>query len=277
MAHVLILGSHVASSRVGGGLANLALALSPYEIEPIFVPTTLMGRHPGWGPPGGGGVPDALFDGMLEGIAANGLFARIDAVMTNYFASPAQIKGAGRSIDAIKAANPKAIIVVDPVMGDAPGGLYVSEANAAALSNELVPRGDYLTPNLWELGYLTGLPTNTLPEIAFAAATLGRPTLVTSVRTHDGLGGLLVDGHAAWLGVHREAKIVPKGTGDLFAALFLGFVVQGLSPSIAMAKALAGVNGVVEVADRWGTSDLPIVAAAGVAWDSPELVLEKIS
>ncbi len=277
MANLLILGSHVASSRVGGGLANLALALSPYEIEPIFVPTTLMGRHPGWGPPGGGGVPDTLFDGMLEGIAANGLFARIDGVLTNYFASQAQIKSAGRAIDAIKAANPKAIILVDPVMGDAPGGLYISEANAAALRGELVPRGDYLTPNLWELGYLTGLPTNTLPEIVFAAATLGRPTVVTSVRTDAGLGGLLVDGREAWLATHPEAKTVPKGTGDLVAALFLGHLVQGLLPPIATAKALAGVNGVVEAAVIWGTSDLPIVGAAGVAWNSPQLVLEKIT
>lgn len=277
MAVVLILGSHVASSRVGGTLASLALALSPFEIEPIHVPTTLLGRHPGWGVPGGGAVPNALFSGMLEGVAANGLFAGIDAVLTNYFASPAQIEIAARAIDAVKAANPRTIVLIDPVMGDEPDGLYVSGQNATALGEHLVLRADYLTPNLWELGYMTGLPTQTLPQIRCAAQTLGRPTLVTSVRADDGLGAMLVDGHGAWLAVHPEAKTAPKGTGDLFAALFLGHILHGRLPRDAMARALAGVSTLVETSSAWGTSDLPIISNAEAAWSSTELPIQSLS
>ena len=277
MAVVLILGSHVASSRVGGTLANLTLALSPFEIEPIHVPTTLLGRHPGWGAPGGGAVPDALFAGMLEGIAANGLFAGIDAVLTNYFASPTQIDIAGRAIDAVKAANPKAIVVTDPVMGDAPDGLYVSESSAAALITELVPRADFLTPNLWELSAMTGLPTETLPQIRYAAQTLSKPTLVTSVRMNNAIGGLFVDRQHAWLGVHEVAKTTPKGTGDLVAALFLGHLLDGQIPRHASARALAGVLAMVQASQTWLTSDLPIVSQARAAWLSDPLVLTEIS
>jgi pyridoxine kinase len=139
MALVLILGSHVAGSRVGGTVASLALALSPFAIDPVHVPTTLLGRHPGWGPPGGGAVPDDIFASMLEGIAANGLFALVDGVITNYFASPQQVIIASRAIAAVKAANPNAIAVVDPVMGDEPAGLYVSHEIASALIEHLVP------------------------------------------------------------------------------------------------------------------------------------------
>eukprot|EP01035_Chromulina_nebulosa_P068331 gene68332-93637_t len=121
MPLVLILGSHVAGSRVGGTLASLALAQSPMKIDPVHVPTTLLGRHPGWGAPGGGPVSPDLFAGMLEGIAANGLFALVDGVLTDYFASAEQVQIAARAIDAVKSANPKAIILVDPVLGDAPG------------------------------------------------------------------------------------------------------------------------------------------------------------
>ncbi len=276
MAVVLIIGSHVASSRVGGTLVNLALALSPFEIEPIHVPTTLMGRHPGWGAPGGGAVPDALFSGMLEGIAANGLFAGIDAVLTNYFATPAQIEVAARAIDAIKAANPRAIVLVDPVMGDMPAGLYISKDNAAALGEHLVPRADFLTPNLWELGYMTGLPVQTLSQISYAGQTLARPTLVTSVSTDKGIGAMFVDGSESWLGLHHEVKAAPKGTGDLVAALFLGHLLNGEMPRLAMGRAMAGISLLVQASADWATSDLPIVAKVQDAWRCAEIPVQSL-
>jgi len=40
-------------------------------------------------------------------------------------------------------------------LGDAPGGLYVGANVADALMAHLIQRADYLTPNLWERGYLT--------------------------------------------------------------------------------------------------------------------------
>jgi pyridoxine kinase len=266
MAVVLILGSHVASSRVGGTLTNLTLALSPFEIEPIHVPTTLFGRHPGLGAPGGGAVEAALFAGMLAGIGDSGLFAGVDAVLTNYFASAGQVTIAAQAIDAVKAANPKAIVLIDPVMGDAPAGLYVNEAVAHAIASDLLPRADYLTPNLWELGALTGLPTTTLAQIRYAAASLGKPTLVTSYRAQRQIGCLLVDGDSATPSLSPEVSGAPKGTGDLLAALLLGHLLQGQVPVAAMAKAVAGVSAVIEASQQWKTSDLPIISAAKAAW-----------
>ena len=277
MAVVLILGSHVAGSRVGGTLVNLVLALSPFEIEPLHVPTTLLGRHPGWGLPGGGAVADDVFAGMLEGMAANGLFASVDVVMTNYFASAAQIRIAAKAITAVKAANPKAIIVIDPVMGDAPNGLYVNEAVACALMSDLIPHEHFLTPNLWELGHITGLLTDTLPQIHYATRTLGCPTVVTSVRARAGIGALMVDGNDAWLGVHDENEDMPKGTGDLLAALFVGHILDGQMPRFAMAKALAGVCAIVDASVAWGTSDLPIIATARMAWTCEDLPIYQLN
>jgi pyridoxine kinase len=266
MALVLILGSHVAGSRVGGTLASLALALSPFAIDPVHVPTTLLGRHPGWGIPGGGAVADDVFSGMLEGIAANGLFALVDAVITNYFATPTQVSMASRAIAAVKAANPRAIILVDPVMGDAPAGRYVPEDICASLIEHLLPCADYLTPNLWELGYITGRPIDTLAQIRFAAATLGKPALVTSITTPGGIGAMLVDGGKSWHVAHQIIDNVPKGTGDLVAALFVGHLINRDLPPDAMAKALKGVSNLLHAGAKWGSNELPIVAGASFAW-----------
>jgi pyridoxine kinase len=268
MSVVLILGSHVASSRVGGTLVSLTLALSPFEIEPIHVPTTLLGRHPGLGAPGGGPVSADQFGGMLEGVAASGLFAGIDAVITNYFASPEQVVVAGQAIDAIKAANPNAIILVDPVMGDAPKGLYVDEAIAASIVTHLVPRADILTPNLWELGAMTGFEMGDEASVIGAARSLGTSVLVTSFCRGDQIGCLLVDGDHHIAALKPRVEIVPKGTGDLLAAFFLGHVLQRETYGEAMKRAVAGVAHIIGASHDWGTSDLPIVGAGREAWAS---------
>lgn len=276
MSLVLILGSHVAGSRVGGTLASLALAQSPMKIDPMHVPTTLLGRHPGWGVPGGGSVSPDLFAGMLEGIAANGLFAAIDGVLTDYFASAEQVQIAARAIDAVKTANPKAIILVDPVLGDAPGGLYVGLGVADALGEHLVPRADFLTPNLWELGYLTQTSPQDLQQIHHAAKALGRPSLISSVERNGELGGMLVDGSRAWLATHAKAAEPPKGTGDLMATMFLAQLIAGQTAQQAMALALAGVSYTVGRAQDWGAQELPIVAAGYEAWRAEPLALTRL-
>lgn len=276
MPLVLILGSHVAGSRVGGTLASLALAQSPMKIDPVHVPTTLLGRHPGWGPPGGGPVSPELFAGMLEGIAANGLFAAVDGVLTDYFASAEQVQIAARAIDAVKTANPKAIIMVDPVLGDAPGGLYVGQGVADALAEHLVPRADFLTPNLWELGYLTQTSPKDLQRIHYAATALGRPSLISSVERNGEIGGMLVDGSRAWLATHAKAAQPPKGTGDLMATMFLAHLIDGQTAPQAMGLALAGVSYTVQRAQEWGAQELPIIAAGDEAWRAEPLALTEL-
>jgi pyridoxine kinase len=153
MARVLILSSHVAASRVGGGAQ--ALALARLGIEPILVPTVLFGRHPGYGPPGGAAVDVATFEAMIGGIEAQGLFAQLDAVITGYFSSPEQVEVAASTLDRVRAAAPTARLIVDPIMGD-DGRLYVKDAVAEAIGGRLIPRADLIAPNAWELGRLTG-------------------------------------------------------------------------------------------------------------------------
>jgi len=262
---------------VGGALASLALAQSPMKIDPVHVPTTLLGRHPGWGPPGGGPVSPELFAGMLEGIAANGLFAAVDGVLTDYFASAEQVQIAARAIDAVKTANPKAIIMVDPVLGDAPGGLYVGQGVADALAEHLVPRADFLTPNLWELGYLTQTSPKDLQRIHYAATALGRPSLISSVERNGEIGGMLVDGSRAWLATHAKAAQPPKGTGDLMATMFLAHLIDGQTAPQAMGLALAGVSYTVQRAQEWGAQELPIIAAGDEAWRAEPLALTPLS
>lgn len=241
---ILILSSFVAASPVGGGAQVVALA--KLEVESVLAPTVLLGRHPGLGPPGGGQVEPEMFESLLAGIEADGSFAHAEAVICGYFADPAQIAAAARTIDAVRAARPATMIVVDPIMGDSGGGLYVKPEVARALAETLIPRADWVAPNAWELGRLTGTVVNSPAEALVAARELGRPALVSSIPGgRAAIGVMWAEGEEAWLAAHSRSAIDPKGAGDLLTALFTAALLGGATPADALETAVSDVAATV--------------------------------
>lgn len=278
----LILSSHVAGSRVGGQAQ--ALALAQFKIDPVVVPTVLYGRHPGWGAPGGAQVPIEAFEGMLDGIEANGLFGLTDLVITGYFASVEQVRAARRAIEAVQAAPREAAatrrpyIVVDPVMGDAGKGLYVAPDVARAIQDDLVPLADLLTPNAWELQRLSAADVRDPLSAMRAARLMGRPVLVSSVVRGAEIGVVYADKREAWLAAHQRLETVPSGTGDLLAALFAAAVLEGQTPSYGLARAVGGLAETVVAAGVWQSPELPIVAmGAKIKNASPIVRMERLA
>jgi pyridoxine kinase len=238
---ILILSSFVASSPVGGGMQARVLARMGFE--PVLVPTVLYGRHPGLGAPGGGAVAPAVFASLLEGIAANGVLETAQAVLCGYFADPAQVAIAAETVDAARAASPGVTIVVDPIMGDGAGGLYVREAVAAALATELVARADLVCPNAFELERLSGQGIDDVRSAMQAARSLKRPVLASSVPVGADIGVLFADPAEAWLASHQRAGEDRKGAGDLLTALFVGHRLAGARARQALAEAVGEVAG----------------------------------
>jgi pyridoxine kinase len=271
MARVLILSSLVAASRVGGGAQ--ALALARLSIEPILVPTVLFGRHPGYGPPGGAPVDAQIFEAMIAGVEAQGLFAQLDAVITGHFSTPEQVAIAADTLGRIRLAAPAARLIVDPIMGD-DGRLYVKEAVADAITALLAPLADIVTPNAWELARLSGRAVSDPLSAVAAARSLGRPVIVSSVWSGGEIGAAYVDGEEAWLASHTPAQSVPKGTGDLLTVLFVASLLGRYPPPAALELAVGGVAEAVAVTD--GRGELPITALPAVIAPSSRVRLAPI-
>ena len=259
MPLALILSSYVAASRVGG-MAQ-AFALAPFKIDPVVVPTTLFGRHPGWGPPGGSAVEAATFKSVIEGVAANDLLKLTDAILTGYFASPEQVWIASETIALARAqAKTSPHVIVDPVMGDEDKGLYVKPEVADAMVG-LARDADIVTPNLWELSRLSGRTATDAPSAIEAARAFGKPMLITSVPGKaNEIGALYVDDTSATAIFHPRLNGVPRGTGDLICALFAAHLIQGLKPAGAATLAVRGTAEAVQAAVHWRAPELPIVA-----------------
>jgi pyridoxine kinase len=271
MARVLILSSLVAASRVGGGAQ--ALALARLALEPILVPTVLFGRHPGYGPPGGAPVDAQIFEAMIAGVEAQGLFAQLDAVITGHFSTPEQVAIAADTLGRIRLAAPKARLIVDPIMGD-DGRLYVKEAVADAITALLAPLADIIAPNAWELARLTGRAVSDPLSAVAAARSLGRPVMVSSIWSGGEIGAAYVDGEEAWLASHTPAQAVPKGTGDLLTVLFVAGLLGHYPPPAALELAVGGVAEAVAATD--GRDELPITALPTVIAPSSRVRLAPI-
>ena len=272
MPRVLILSSFVSASRVGGSAQ--AATLARLGIEPVLVPTVVFGRHPGFGAPGGAAVEPERFESLLAAVEAQGAFADLDAVITGYFAAAQQVAAAAEALVKVRAASPRARLIVDPIMGDEARGLYVREPVAEALADVLVPLADILAPNAWELARLTGRPVATPAETAAAARALAKPALVSSVAAGDRIGVAFVDGAVAWLATHARSPTAPKGTGDLLTALFAAGLALRLADREALRFAVGAVADAVAAAPA--ATDLPFEALPTEVRSSDRITVEPI-
>ena len=123
MARVLAISSHVVRGHVG--LAATVPALQSLGHEVWALPTVIVASRPGLGRMARHEPPATGLADMLAALEADGCWPSLDAVLTGYFASPEAVAAAAQAIRRIRAVNPRALVLVDPVLGDA-GRLYVA-------------------------------------------------------------------------------------------------------------------------------------------------------
>lgn len=296
---VLLMSSFVSASRVGA--AASAFCLRRLGIETVVLPTTLMGRHPGWGPPGGGAVPAERLSRMWDAICQQGI--TFDAVMTGYMGEAAHAELAADIIKTVKAGNPDAKILIDPVMGDN-GRLYISAELAASIKETLIPLADIITPNLWELSHLTDADYDRLRRpspgnarsVAAAASALPScaacAVLVTSVpflgpqnidqkgnheKEDDEIGVIFTQNSQPALRVsHKKFGAVPHGGGDALAATFLAHWLRGEPPSACVSKSVGSLFSILTAAAASGAGEMPLISEQDALFNAEPLPVQII-
>lgn len=258
---VIILSSLVSGARVGGGLTAAALERDGFRTE--LVPTVIMGRHPGQGAPGGGPVSASMLSSTLAAMADQGRVEAASAILTGYFREPAQVEAAAAFLAEARRRNPQIIVMVDPILGDGGGDsardgrLYIPQETAAAIRDVLIPLADIITPNLFELSWLTGRALTGDTAIAEAARALAPAALVTSAHdTKTRIGALAVTRSQIWRVSADRIDPAPNGTGDLFAATALSRHLTGALWPEAAHGAAARVWLALDAARRAGAGEL---------------------
>lgn len=238
LARILILSSWVAHGHVGLSAGVPALHALGHTVSAI--PTTLLSNHLGFPACTGGHVDPSQGRALLDGLEANGWLAELDAVQTGFLPTEGHVDLAVELIGRARLAAPGCRVVVDPVLGDHPRGLYIDESAAEALREKLLQQADILTPNLFELGWLAREEPETLPDCAALAMTLGADRVIASSpplpEAETGLLDITAEG-ATLHSVPRHMS-APNGTGDVLAAL----IAAGYAPDAALGHLAALVD-----------------------------------
>jgi pyridoxine kinase len=264
MARVLTISSQVVRGHVGNSAAVFALQRLGHEVWPM--PSVVLSNHPGHWHVAGTRIAPSTLEAMLTALDGNGWLREIDAILTGYLPTAAHAGFAARAIAQVKDAGSKPpLVLVDPVLGDDPGGLYIEEEAAKAVKALLVPLADILTPNRFELAWLTGEEVTDGHTAAKAAERLGASqVLATSIpgQTGQSLLNVLWQPSGAATGEAPLLPSVPHGTGDLLAALHLAHLLHGNAPDEAMRRAVAGVAAAIDASA--GADELRLVASQGL-------------
>ena len=252
---ILSIQSAVSYGHVGNSAAVFPLQRLGHEVLPVS--TVLFSNHTGYGAWRGPVLSGADVHEVVLGIEERGALAGIDLVLSGYQGSPEIAEVILDAVGRVKQANPDAVYACDPVMGNARSGCFVDPAIPPLLRDRVIPAADLITPNQFELGFLTGAldqerpPLAAIIDAAHAARASGPETvLVTSVehadQEPDTIGLLAVDSGGAWLVTTPRLPLKSNGSGDVTAALFAAHLVGTGEMASALARTVSSVFDLLE-------------------------------
>jgi pyridoxine kinase len=255
---ILSIQSHVAFGHAGNSAAVFPLQRLGREVWPVM--TVHFSNHTGYGAWRGPVLEADEVAEVITGIEERGAFATCEAVLSGY--QGAEDVGAVvlDAVARVKAASPEAVYCCDPVMGDVGRGMFVRPGIPELMRDRVVPAADIVTPNHFELDYLTGTTSTTMPGLLDAVDRLRAVgpsvVLVTSAilddTPDDSLDLVAVSAEGAWRTRTPRLAISPNGGGDLTTAVFLANLLDGHPLETVLARTTSSVFAVVEATTAAG-------------------------
>jgi pyridoxine kinase len=265
--NVLSIQSHVAYGHVGNASAVFPMQRLGVEVWPIH--TVQFSNHTGYGSWKGRVFDGPAIEELVDGIAERGVLERCNGVLSGYMGSADIGNAILSAVARVRELNPKALYCCDPVIGDVGRGIFVRPGIPEFMRDQAVPAADIITPNQFELNYLSGLPTETLRDVKQAVSAvqqLGpRAVLVTSVEAQetpaDSIDLIAGEGGRFWRVRTPKLALSVNGAGDAIAALFFVHYARSGSAATALAEASASVYGLLKRTEEAGSREILTIAA----------------
>lgn len=263
----LSIQSSVAFGHAGNSAAMFPLQRIGVEVMPVY--TVSFSNHTGYGAWRGTVFSADDIREIVLGIDERGGLDDVDVVLSGYLGS-AEIGGAVLdAVDRVKSRSPRAIYACDPVMGNAETGCVVSTEVQDLFRDRIVHTADLITPNHFELGYLTSTHPDTMAstlESIDAVFERGPSTvLVTSLSRpeapDDSVEMLAATRDGAWLVRTPRLDFTETGSGDLTAALFSAHFRRTGDAAQALSAATASVFDVLDNTVKLGGGELKLIAS----------------
>ena len=265
--NILSIQSHVAYGHVGNSAAVFPLQRTGVEVWPLH--TVQFSNHTGYGHWQGQVFEAGLIRELVGGIEQRNVLGECDGVLSGYMGGADIGAAILDAVASVKRANPSARYCCDPVIGDVGRGIYVREGIPEFMKEKAVPAADIVTPNQFELDYLSGRASKTLADVLAAAKivhALGpRAVLVTSLHTEDtpedAIDLLASDASGRFRLRTPKLPLVVNGAGDVIAALFFAHYLRSGKIDEALSRAGSAIFGVLVKTAALGAPEIQLVAA----------------
>jgi pyridoxine kinase len=265
--NLLSIQSHVAYGHVGNAAAVFPLQRLGVEVWPVH--TVQFSNHTGYGEWRGQVFEASLIRDVVQGIEERGVLPNCDGVLSGYMGSADTGAAILDAVDRVKAANPKARYCCDPVIGDVGRGVFVRSGIPEFMRERAVPAADIVTPNQFELEFLSGLTARTISDAGRACGAIhamGPSTvLVTSLHVEDtpkDMIDLFASGPDGRYRVRTPLlDLSNNGAGDAVAALFFAHLLYSGSTAEALARAASSIFGVLRRTADAGSREILLIEA----------------
>ncbi|HMF25749.1 MAG TPA: pyridoxal kinase PdxY [Pseudolabrys sp.] len=265
--NILSIQSHVAYGHAGNAAAVFPLQRMGVEVWPIH--TVQFSNHTGYGSWRGRVFDASMIGEVVAGIEQRDVLGKCDGVLSGYIGSADIGDAILHAVRRVKGANPQAKYCCDPVIGDIGRGIFVREGIPEFMRTKAVPAADIVTPNHFELDYLSKRSSRTLHEARDAVKAVHElgphAIMVTSLHTEntpeDSIELLASDGSGAFLLRTPRLPLAVNGAGDAIAALFFARYLRDGKIGDALSYAASGVFGVLAKTANSGAREIQIVAA----------------
>jgi len=265
--NLLSIQSHVAYGHVGNAAAVFPLQRLGVEVWPVHA--VQFSNHTGYGEWKGEVFGASLIRDVVAGIERRGVLGECDGVLSGYMGSADTAEAILDAVAAVKRANPAARYACDPVIGDVGRGVFVRDGIPEFMRAKAVPAADVVTPNQFELDYLSGRASKTLGEARDAVKAvheLGpRAVLVTSLHTQetpaDAIDLLASDESGCFRLRTPKLPLSVNGAGDAIAALFFAHYLRTGKIDQALSRAASAIFGVLAKTADTGAREIQLIAA----------------
>jgi pyridoxine kinase len=265
--NILSIQSHVAYGHVGNDAATFPLQRMGVEVWPVH--TVQFSNHTGYGSWKGQVFDAGMIGEVVAGIEQRGVLGECAGVLSGYMGSAEIGAAILEALATVRRANPGAKYCCDPVIGDVGRGIFVREGIPEFMRNKAVAAADIITPNQFELDYLSGRASKTLRQTRDAVKAvhdLGPSAiLVTSLLTDetpaDSIDLLASDASGCFIVRTPKLPLVVNGAGDAIAALFFAHYLQEPNLAEALSSAVSAIFGVLAKTAESGAREIQLVAA----------------
>jgi len=233
------------------------------------VHTVQFSNHTGYGAWRGQVFGADLVRDVISGIEERGVLPKCDGVLSGYMGDAAIGEAIVGAVAKVKAANPIARYCCDPVIGDVGRGVFVRPGIPEFMRGKAVPASDVITPNQFELDYLSGIETKAIADALKAVKRLHGAgpqwILVTSLHVEDTPKDsidLLVSGPDGQFRLRTPLlDISVNGAGDAIAALFFFHLLKTKSSAEALSNAASSIFGLMQRTKEAGSREILLIEA----------------